>query len=268
MQLGAVFGCRSGLPRRFKGGQLDTCELILDCLPTEQSIDRGDLHHLCGQRLGSALRDADFEAGIAELVGRGDIASSGRLIRRIECDFAESTLESAVELHLCSKAFLRVVGADPDYSVFHTSARGGAVGSGQFSRPDFTLATIRRPKYDPLRYLDVVTFELKNGAGTSLLAVHETLAHTRFAHRSYLICPRPRFHADRLQLIQNACAELGVGLITFALKSDSGEPRVSELLVALHPLRRNPDPTVIEQYLENRMPSEKLARLATMARPT
>lgn len=247
---------------------MDTCELILDCLPTEQSIDKGELQYRCGQRLGSALRDADFEAGLAELANRGDIAPIGRLIRRIECDFAEAVLESAVERHLFSRAFLQVVGADPAYSVFHTSARGGAAGSGQFSRPDFTLATIRRPKYDPLRYLDVVTFELKNGAGTSLLAVHETLAHTRFAHRSYLICPRPRFRTERLQLIQNACAELGVGLITFALRSEEGEPILSELILAIPPLRRNPDPAVIEQYLENRMPAEKLERLAAMARPT
>jgi hypothetical protein len=240
----------------------------LDCLPTEQSIDKEELQHLCGQRLGSALRDADFEAGIAELVGRGDIESTGCLIRRIECHFKESVLEGAVEPHLRSEAFLRVVGADPAYSVFHTSARGGPVGSGQFSRPDFTLATIRRPKYDPLRYLDVVTFELKNWAGTTLLAVHETLAHTRFAHRSFLICPRPRFQVKRLELVQNACAELGVGLITFSLASEFGEPQVSELLVAIHPLRRNPDPAMIEQYLEHRMPVEKLERLANMARTT
>jgi len=250
------------------GAILETCELILDCLPTEQSIDREELQLRCGQRLGSALRDADYEGGLAELVSRGDIAFSGQLIRRIECDFAEASLECAVEPHLFSRAFLQALGAEPDYSVFHNSARGGAVGSGQFSRPDFTLATIRRPKYDPLRYLDVVTFELKNGAGTSLLAVHETLAHTRFAHRSYLICPRPRFRTERLQLIQNACAELGVGLITFALRSEEGEPSVSGPTIAIHPLRRNPDPAVIEQYLENRMPAEKLARLAAMARPT
>lgn len=245
---------------------MDVAQLILDCLPADTALDAGSLQYACGVRLGTAVKSDEFEPALSALVDRGDVVISGRLVRRNEPDFPEAILEDAIASHLQSPFTMAELGVAPTLSVFHVSARGGAAGSGQFSRPDFTLATIRTRKYDPLRYLDVITFELKNLAGTSLLAVHETLAHTRFAHYSYLVCPRPTLRPDRIEAVQNACAELGVGLATFVIQGPSGPPRLGEFGFVIHPKRKNPDPGVVEKYLEDRMPADKLARLACLAR--
>ncbi len=99
--------------------------------------------------------------------------------------------------------------------VFQKTATGGLLGDGRLSRPDFTLAAIRSWRFDPQRTLEVYSFEVKNRAGASVSAVYEAVAHGRFAHHPYLVCPRSRFDPAFNSEIFDACVREGIGLITF-----------------------------------------------------
>lgn len=238
---------------------------ILALAPVQGSIERHRLHTLCAERLRKAIRDPDFEAAIASLEQAGDVAREGERVRRIEPDFKEALLEDGVERWLRSEECNVALRIDPDQRVFHRTATGGAQGTGLYSRPDFTMAVIRRLKYDPLRHLDVITFELKNAQGANLMAVHEALAHTRFGHYSYLVCPRSRLCPEDTQSIHSACAEHGLGLILFTIASPAPPPNLTEFDVVLHATRKSPDPYVVEAFLEARLPDTALVRLEKLA---
>ena len=55
--------------------------------------------------------------------------------------------------------------------------------------PDFTLAVIKSWRFDPRRSLEVYSIEVKRRSGTSVASVYEAVAHGRFAHHPYLVCP-------------------------------------------------------------------------------
>jgi hypothetical protein len=224
-----------------------------------------DLRSTCARSLQRPISDEEFQASLEKLGAVGDIALDGRRIRRLEPDFPESLLEDAVEPFLTGEWCRDTLRLDASALVTHRTARGGSRDTGLFSKPDFTLATVRRLKYDPLRHLDVITFELKNSAGATLMAVHEALAHTRFAHYSFLVCPRSRLRPAHNAELRDACAQHGLGLIMFDFVSPSEPPQLCNFRIELNPLRMTPDPYVVEEFLEARLPEltlEKLARIA------
>ena len=120
-------------------------------------------------------------------------------------------------------------------------------------------------KYDPLRHLDLVTFELKNLAGTNLVAVYEALAHTRFAHYSYLVCPRSRCRPAQNQEIHDACATHKLGLIFFEIPTQIFPPRTENFEIVLMPDRRTPDPFIVEEFIDARMTEENKEKLQELA---
>jgi hypothetical protein len=238
---------------------------IRHCAPVLGSIQweqlRSDVAHL----LRRPISNDEFNVALGALVDAGELVNqaNGR-ISRSEPDFPEATLEDPVERELCADACfakLRLSRAD---TVFHKTARGGERGTGLFSRPDFTIATVRRMRYDPLRHLDVITFELKNAAGATLMAVHEALAHTRFAHYSFLVCPRSRLWPEHNKELRDACAQHGIGLVMFTIAGSVQPVRISDFVFELHPLRKNPDPFTTQEFLEARMQT-RLAELESIA---
>jgi hypothetical protein len=178
-------------------------------------------------------------------------------------DFAERLLEDSAEKYLWSEEAFAVLRIERRHSVFQKTTVGGGAGTGLWSRPDFTLATIRRRKFDPLRYLDVYSFELKNLIGAHVVAVHEALAHTRFAHFAYLLCPRSRLRPAETHKIKQACAEHGVGLITFRMVARN-PPTITDFVVDLFAVRRSPDPENVEQHLEHRLSEENKRALQAL----
>lgn len=237
-------------------------ELIKQVLP-RGSMEWEDLRSTCATRLERKIPAEELETALTELCNAGDLVREEDLVRRVEPDFNEALLEDAVEPHLTGRwcfETLRIVAAE---MVSHRTARGGARDTGLFSRPDFTLATVRRLTYDPLRRLDVITFELKNNSGATLIAVHEALAHTRFAHYSFVVCPRSRLRPS--EVLREACAQHGIGLIMFDILGPSSPPRISVPSLEVKPRRMTPDPFAVEDFLIQRFPPDTLGRLKDIA---
>lgn len=201
------------------------------------------------------------------LVAAGELQKTNDCIKRVEWDAPERCFYPGLEVKLTASEFLRKLDIESRATVFHETASGGAIGTGQFSRPDFTLATVRRFRFDPIKHLDVVTFEVKNRAGTSLLAVHEALAHSRFAHYSFVVIPRSNLLPKSVEGMRDSCAEHGLGLITFSIQSIEPSVKLGDLNLELAPVRKSPDPMRVERFLENRLPPHKQAALELLANP-
>src|ERR1017187_2686853 len=67
-----------------------------------------------------------------------------------------------------------------------TASQGRRSTGGKWTRPDFTLIAVRTYSFTPGKSLEVITFEVKPDLNTALEGVFESLAHSVFAHRSYL----------------------------------------------------------------------------------
>ncbi len=232
----------------------------------ESPILQDDLHVRAARRLGSPICDRHFADALASLVAKRDVTRDARKVRRSEPDFPERVLEDPIQTWLFGDAAFAQLRLSQEHAVVQRTTVGGRQGSGLWSRPDFTIATIRQRKYDPLRHLDVLAFELKNLAGASLLSVHEALAHSRFAHYAYLICPRSLVHPEYLGDIQQNCVAHGVGLISFSMGiGEHQAPRVSDVRIEVSAARKAPDPDLVDRYIEDRMTPENAARLQRIA---
>jgi hypothetical protein len=167
-------------------------DVILEILPSDgRAVSQVDLEVFCSQKAAQSLDRPAFSDSIKTLLRRKLVQRDATSLWRIEPDFEERALEDGTESFLRSEVCLESLRIRPDFYLLEkTTTAQGAPGAGRWSRPDFTLAAIRRFKYDPRRYLDVYSFELKNRRGTNVVAVHEALAHARFSHFAYLVCPR------------------------------------------------------------------------------
>lgn len=239
--------------------------LIRDVAPRDRFEPASSVADRCAIRFGRAIPREMFQEALSILIDAGELQCAGDNVKRVEWDAPERDLYPGLERLLCARDFLDDVGVQEQAYVFHETASGGRTGTGQFSRPDFTLATIRRFRFDPSKHLDVMTFEVKNRAGTNLLGVHEALAHSRFAHYSCVVIPHSKLHPETVELTRDACAEHGLGLITFQIKAIEPSVELSKLTLDLAPVRKSPDPTRVEQFIVDRFPSEKQRALEKMA---
>lgn len=240
-------------------------DAILDCLAVgDHAVTLDDLEILCAQRRQERLDKGAFNAALASLITANEVRRQGNSIKRVQPDVAEIELEAPLLAFLKDKAAQYFKIRQTQFVVENT-ARGGAYGGGRWSRPDFTLAAIRSWRFDPRRQLDLMTFELKNRAGTNVLAVHEALAHSRFAHFPYLVCPRA-LRDDERHRIRQECAEHGVGLVTFDLSFPAGRLQVGNYTFELEAVRHSPDAERVEQYLLERLSSEGQAQLEKIAK--
>lgn len=234
---------------------------------TQLALDVARMLHL-------PIEDDELERALTELADLQQIRreSDGRRISRSEPDFPERRLEDPVMDYLFSDACYSVLRIQKENAVARRTARGGRYGSGQWSRPDFTVAAINRWLFDPQRTLEVFAFELKNRAGATLTAVHEGLAHTRFAHYGYVVCPRSLVRPQSTEYLLNECAKRGVGLITFVLgvtrTQNSLEPLLTDVRFDLMATRMAPDPHDVQQYLKDRFNEESRKKLQTIAGTT
>ncbi len=214
-------------------------------------------HHLldqCPTVTEQAAKEALERLRSLELIERD---ASGR-VRLSEPDRPETSLYAALFDKLSEAAFLTELGVGDHGHVLVNTSQGGPT-DGRFTRPDFTLATVRTWLFDPQRTLEVFSFEVKNRAGSTVPAVYEAVAHGRFVHRPYLVIPNSRLAETNLSAIKDACEIEGVGLIFFELDGavDSKSVLIRGVRHIVEARRRNPDPAVVQQFLLNRFANDK-----------
>jgi hypothetical protein len=222
------------------------------------------VHHISA-RLNAPIGSNSVLGAIEVLRDQQLIESDGPIYRIREPDRREHDLYDLLESEFMKPTLRQELGLRTEHFVFQRTATGGPVGSGLLSKPDFTLAAIQSWRFDPERTLEVYSFEVKNRSGTALKAVYEAVAHGRFAHHPYLVCPRSRFNAAFNAEIETACVREGVGLIMFDLIAENGSHTVNRLGLVVRGQRRSPDPWLVQQHLESRLVSENQDRLASFA---
>lgn len=239
---------------------------ILQILPLGDAIQKDELHTRLMRAFRCPVPKEEMDSALAELEQAQEVAVQGNLVRRTEPDFPERQLEVPVQDWLFGDSVFASLKLDRKFTVCQRTASGGKIGSGVWSRPDFTIATIRRRKYDPIKHLDVIAFELKNVAGTQVVAVHEALAHTRFAHYAYLVCPRSSLHTEKFKVVEQSCAEHGIGLMTFRIGVGPREgPVLRDARIELLASRRTPDPDLVDQFIDDRFSPSNSAELGEIA---
>lgn len=141
-----------------------------------------------------------------------------------------------------------------------TAHQGSRSTGGKWTRPDVTVATLSTYPYVPGRHFDVITFEVKPCDAIDVTAVYEALAHLRSATRAYVMLHVPDVHSDDLEeLILEICAEAkkhGIGVVTFAdpASYETWDERVE-------PVRREPEPRKLNDFLAKQFKQEQLERL-------
>jgi hypothetical protein len=232
-------------------------------------IGGGDIDVLTQDLMGEGnrvLSRDEVDAALRTLLNRELIERSGPRVRLSEPDRPESELYERLEVQMRLPEFVKGIGVNSREFVFQKTATGGPRGDGRLTRPDFTLAAICSWRFDPQRTLEVYSFEVKNRAGTSVSAVYEAVAHGRFAHHPYLVCPRSRFHREANEGIIEACNREGVGLIMFdIIVPSSGDFCIEGLELVSAAERRSADPQLVEKHLVGRLRDENLKQLEAYA---
>lgn len=239
---------------------------ILARLTPRMSVSEDVLQIQTMRALGNKLDPSRFSDALKTLSAKHLISIKSGDVRLNEPDFPEVALETPIEAAIGTKLFFDMLGIEAAQTVLQRTARGGQAGTGIWSRPDFSIATIRRRKYDPVRHLDLLAIELKNLAGASVVSVHEALAHTRFAHYAYLLCPRSRVEPERLQVIEESCSQHGIGLITFCIGIEAdNRPSLGDFSFDIAPRRKSPEPVDVDDYIDARFELGNCQRLLALA---
>lgn len=141
-----------------------------------------------------------------------------------------------------------------------TALQGRRITGGKWSRPDVVTVAVRSFEFVPGKHLELISFEVKPSISTALEGVFEALAHSVFAHRSYLAVHVPDSTASQpnqdLDRASSECARHGVGLYTFtdASNFESFDPLQDAV-------RRNPDPSKVNDFIATQLTPENKTSL-------
>lgn len=217
--------------------------------------------------LNRVVSEAEIIEALSEL-GENELIEQERGIYRLsEPDRPELELYEPLEAGFETNGIWTRLGIDRHQWVFQKTAAGGIRGAGRLSMPDFTLAAIKSWRFDPRRSLEVYSFEVKRRAGTSIASVYEAVAHGRFAHYPYLVCPRSNLDQSLNSELEDACLREGIGLILFDIVVEpSHQFRLKRIELIEQAVRRFPDPQIIEEHLSKRLSPANCQRLERMAR--
>lgn len=141
-----------------------------------------------------------------------------------------------------------------------TAHQGSKATGGDWTRPDIAAISMRTFTHWPGRFYDIWTFEIKPSWEFSVTGVFEAAAHSRSATHSYVMFHVPSGTEPPDDLVERCAAEaqrFGVGLVVFADPTDfkTWDFRVD-------PVRREPDPALLEQFIATQMSDEAKAKLA------
>lgn len=131
---------------------------------------------------------------------------------------------------------------------------------GQWSNPDYLLVSVCPLSVLSGAQIDVHVFELKNEAGGKIQAVHEALAHGRFAHFAHLVwyVPKGSSREAELEQIATHCRLHRVGLIR--LLDTEGN-----IDVLVDPVRTRTTPLEIDGFVESRLSKSQIEHLRAAA---
>lgn len=132
-----------------------------------------------------------------------------------------------------------------------TASQGRRATGGRWTRPDITLVAVRTYSFTPGKRLEVITFELKPSLDSALEGVFEALAHSAFAHRSYLAVDVSSYGSSiEDERIVQECSRLGIGYITF---EDPGDYETFDIVT---PAKLNePDPYEVDTFIKTQISS-------------
>ncbi len=122
---------------------------------------------------------------------------------------------------------------------------------GIWTRPDLSLVAVHAYPYIPGKTVELVTFEIKPANNFGIEGVFETAAHSRAAHRSYLMIHTPEGKPDlegKFKRLVDECERFHLGLTIFGNPDDW--ETFEEVLDAE---RRNPNPVDVNAFITDVM---------------
>ncbi len=218
-------------------------------------------------KLNRIVTGIEIDAALAELRDLELVEQDRGIYYLTEPDRPELELYAPLEAAFETSGVLSALNIDRHERVFQKTATSGVRSAGRLSMPDFTLAAVKSWRFDPRRSLEVYSFEVKRRSGTSLASVYEAVAHGRFVHHPYLVCPRSVLDPQQNAQLKHTCAREGVGLILFDIVADPPKKfRLERLSVIEKAVRRTPDPQEVEDYLSKRLSAENCLALERIAK--
>ncbi len=133
------------------------------------------------------------------------------------------------------------------------------IGTG--TAPHLTLISIGKYTFIPGKVLEVMSFDVRQRDTFHVTDVFRAAAHHAFAHKSCLAIhiSRKGLASPDLERIKSECRKLLVGLIVF---TDPNDYKTTDLLV--EPIRIEPDPRDINDFITKQISSENQAKLLQM----
>ena len=135
-----------------------------------------------------------------------------------------------------------------------TAAQGRRLTGGKWTRPGLTIIAVKTYQFTPGKRLEVISFEVKPGIDNALEGVYEALAHSAFAHRSYLAVDvrgrdeEEKFPDDR---IVQECTRHGVGYMTF---TDPADYDTYEIVCTAR--LNEPDPYEVDKFIRTQISAD------------
>ena len=140
-----------------------------------------------------------------------------------------------------------------------TAAQGRRATGGKWTRPDLTIVAVRTYRFTPGKRLEVITFEVKPSLDTAIEGVYEALAHSAFAHRTYLVVDCRQYGEDGNipdERIIQECSRHGVGYITFDDPSDYGT-----FTIQVSARLKEADPYEVDNFISTQLSPENQDQL-------
>lgn len=142
-----------------------------------------------------------------------------------------------------------------------TALQGRRSTGGRWSRPDLLMVEVRKYRNVPGKFLNVTTFEVKTADAIDVSAVYEALSHRRSATHAYTLFHLPpelraRISEDQLKDIEGVARSHGIGMIVAPDENDATEWEYLE-----DPIRHEPDPDLLDDFLDKQLSPEAKGRL-------
>lgn len=139
-----------------------------------------------------------------------------------------------------------------DELLIEVTASQGKKQLGKWSQPDLCVVTKKTYKYLSQKHIDIWTFEVKPRGEMSVTHVLEAVAHSRFAHRSYIL-----FHIEDIACLGSGdfahCLDEvdrhSIGLATFQDPKD-----YKSIVWHREANRREPNPEYLEEFIDQQLP--------------
>jgi hypothetical protein len=147
-----------------------------------------------------------------------------------------------------------------DFEIEITANQGSKNTGGVWTRPDLAVFGYGAYRFFPGRTYELISFEVKKADSTDVRTVFEAKGHTRKASRSYVVCVG-KLDAEVQQKLREIALDQKVG---FILAPDENDFESWEVLV--DPIRCEPDPMWIDEFVGQNFSEEQQRRIESWCR--